>query len=299
VYIELQPMRAIITGKGASGAVWGTRPEVPKWRQSGRTGFFGHGEDRVPVVGVEGREAERDGISGKVTAFEPFPATPAGVRWRPAPGPTGAGSRPGCSGPDGISSSSLSASPGDFPAALAGTRLGPEQSWLGCRSECAGATSRSRSCPLWGPGAGRHRLRRVAGKVEAGHFPENPVPLASRPSHTDHWTGPRRGREAGTPLCLHFAPRAGAPDGPDAPLPVMIALMGCNSDVHAADLLYSRVPQVPQASRSHWPREASLMPYLPRTARLRLGTAPLVHRDRQAHPPVRPVPPQRLGLFHR
>ena len=98
--------------------------------------------------------------------------------------------------------------------------------------------------PLWDPQLAAAELRRVAGKgSKAVTFPENPVPLGLPSFHTDHWDPVlAAAEEAGTPLCLHFGTSGRIPQtAPDAPMPVMIALMGCNSMYTLADLLFSPV----------------------------------------------------------
>jgi predicted TIM-barrel fold metal-dependent hydrolase len=98
--------------------------------------------------------------------------------------------------------------------------------------------------PLWDPALAATELRRVAGKgSKAVTFPENPVPLGLPSFHTDHWDPVLAvAEEVGTPLCLHFGTSGRVPQtAPDAPMPVMIALMGCNSMYALADLLFSPV----------------------------------------------------------
>ena len=98
--------------------------------------------------------------------------------------------------------------------------------------------------PLWDPDLAAGELRRMAEKgTKAITFPENPVPLGLPSFHTDHWDPVlAAAEEAGTPLCLHFGTSGRIPQtAPDAPMPVMIALMGCNSMYTLVDLLFSPV----------------------------------------------------------
>jgi predicted TIM-barrel fold metal-dependent hydrolase len=98
--------------------------------------------------------------------------------------------------------------------------------------------------PLWDPALAAAELRRMAERgTKAVTFPENPVPLGLPSFHTDHWDPVLAvAEEAGIPLCLHFGTSGRVPQtAPDAPMPVMIALMGCNSMYTLADLLFSPV----------------------------------------------------------
>ncbi len=98
--------------------------------------------------------------------------------------------------------------------------------------------------PLWDPQECVREIHRVHAKgAKAVFFPENPVPLGLPSFHTTHWDEVfSAAEETDMPLCMHFGTSGKPPiTAPDAPMAVMISLMGCNSMYTTADLLFSPV----------------------------------------------------------
>lgn len=98
--------------------------------------------------------------------------------------------------------------------------------------------------PFWDVDATVAEIQRTAARgALAISFPENPVPLGLPSFHTDHWDGVLSAvEETGMPLALHFGSSGKPPiTAPDAPMAVMIALMGTNSMDATCDLLFSPV----------------------------------------------------------
>jgi predicted TIM-barrel fold metal-dependent hydrolase len=112
---------------------------------------------------------------------------------------------------------------------------------------CAGAPDRFVPVvilPFWDVDATVAEIHRTAAKgALAISFPENPVPLGLPSFHTDHWDRVFSVvEETGMPLALHFGSSGKPPiTAPDAPMAVMIALMGTNSMDATCDLLFSPV----------------------------------------------------------
>ena len=86
-----------------------------------------------------------------------------------------------------------------------------------------------------------HRL--VARGVRAISFPENPVPLGHPSFHTDHWDPLFSAfEEAEVVAAMHFGTSGQVHlTAPDAPMAVMITLMGTNSMNSVCDLMFSPV----------------------------------------------------------
>jgi len=98
--------------------------------------------------------------------------------------------------------------------------------------------------PMWDVELCVAELQRTAAKgAKAVTFPENPHPLGLPSFHTDYWDPLfSAAEEAEIPFALHFGSSGTAPiTAPDAPIAVMIALMGTNSMDATADLLFSPV----------------------------------------------------------
>jgi predicted TIM-barrel fold metal-dependent hydrolase len=98
--------------------------------------------------------------------------------------------------------------------------------------------------PYWDVPAAVAEIERTAAKgARTITFPENPVPRGLPSFHTDHWDPVFSAAEsAGMPLSMHFGTSGYDPvQAPDAPLAVMITLMGSNSMSALADLLFSPV----------------------------------------------------------
>jgi predicted TIM-barrel fold metal-dependent hydrolase len=98
--------------------------------------------------------------------------------------------------------------------------------------------------PMWDRELSVAEIQRTAAKgAKAISFPENPSPLGLPSFHTDHWDPVfAAAAEASMPLALHFGSSGKPPiTAPDAPMAVMIALMGTNSMDATADLLFSPV----------------------------------------------------------
>jgi predicted TIM-barrel fold metal-dependent hydrolase len=96
--------------------------------------------------------------------------------------------------------------------------------------------------PYWDIDAAVKEIHRVAGRgARALTFPENPVPFGLPSFHSPHWDPVWNAlEETETPLCLHFGSSGVNPTtGPDAPIAVLLTLMGTNSMFAAADLLFS------------------------------------------------------------
>lgn len=98
--------------------------------------------------------------------------------------------------------------------------------------------------PLWDVQLCVQEVQRMAARgVRAVSFPENPVPLGLPSFHSDHWAPLLSAIEdADLVLCLHFGTSGQVPrTAPDAPMAVMVTLMGCGSMYATADLLFSPV----------------------------------------------------------
>ncbi|MEW6471508.1 MAG: amidohydrolase family protein [Actinomycetota bacterium] len=98
--------------------------------------------------------------------------------------------------------------------------------------------------PMWDRELCVAEVERTAAKgARCVTFPENPVPLGLPSFHTDHWDPFFSACEdAGLPVAMHFGSSGTAPiTARDAPMAVMIALMGTNSMDTTADLLFSPV----------------------------------------------------------
>jgi predicted TIM-barrel fold metal-dependent hydrolase len=98
--------------------------------------------------------------------------------------------------------------------------------------------------PLWDLDLSVQEIHRTAAKgAKAITFPENPFTLGL-PSFHSHGLNKvfAAAEETGMPLCMHFGTAGTVPTtSPDAPLSVMISLMGCNSMYTMVDLLLSPV----------------------------------------------------------
>lgn len=98
--------------------------------------------------------------------------------------------------------------------------------------------------PYWDIDASIAELRRLAARgVRVISFPENPVPLGHPSFHTDHWDRLFDiVEETEVVLAMHFGTSGQVRlTAPDAPMAVMITLMGTNSMNTVADLLFSPV----------------------------------------------------------
>lgn len=98
--------------------------------------------------------------------------------------------------------------------------------------------------PYWDIDASIAELDRLAARgVRAISFPENPVPLGHPSFHTDHWDRFFDAvEEADIVLAMHFGTSGQVRlTAPDAPMAVMITLMGTNSMNAVCDLLFSPV----------------------------------------------------------
>jgi predicted TIM-barrel fold metal-dependent hydrolase len=98
--------------------------------------------------------------------------------------------------------------------------------------------------PTWDRDLAAQEIYRTAAKgAKAISFPENPAPLGLPSFHTDYWDPVLSAvEETGMPLALHFGSSGKPPiTSADAPMAVMIALMGTNSMDATADLLFSPV----------------------------------------------------------
>jgi predicted TIM-barrel fold metal-dependent hydrolase len=98
--------------------------------------------------------------------------------------------------------------------------------------------------PFWDVDASVAEIERTAAKgARTVTFPENPVPLGLPSFHTDHWDRVFSAAAAARlPLSMHFGTSGFDPvQAPDAPLAVMITLMGTNSLTAMADLMFSPV----------------------------------------------------------
>lgn len=120
--------------------------------------------------------------------------------------------------------------------------------------------------PFWDVPAAVKEIGRTAAKgARAISFPENMVALGYPSFHTDHWDPLFSAAEAaGMPLCMHFGTSGKVPDtAPEAPLAVMIALMGCNSMYAVTDLLFSPVfPRHPNLRIAFSEGGVGWLPYL-------------------------------------
>lgn len=97
--------------------------------------------------------------------------------------------------------------------------------------------------PLWDIDLCVAELNRTIGMgARCISFPENCSPLGLPSFHTDHWDPVFSiAQENGMPLMLHFGTSTATPFvSPDAPTPVVVAQMGCNSMGDMADLCFSR-----------------------------------------------------------
>ncbi len=97
--------------------------------------------------------------------------------------------------------------------------------------------------PLWNIDEAVAELQRAIGLgARCISFPENPSPLGLPSFHTDHWDPVLSvAQENGMPLMLHFGTSTATPYvSPDAPTPVLVAQMGCNSMGTLSDLCFSR-----------------------------------------------------------
>lgn len=98
--------------------------------------------------------------------------------------------------------------------------------------------------PLWDPQLAVAEIHRTAEKgAKAITFPDNTVSLGLPSLHTDHWDPVfSAAEETGMPLCVHFGSGGLPPQvAPDAPLAVMITLMGTNSMHSTTEFLFSPV----------------------------------------------------------
>jgi predicted TIM-barrel fold metal-dependent hydrolase len=98
--------------------------------------------------------------------------------------------------------------------------------------------------PMWDVDASVAEAQRLAAKgCKTISFPENPVPLGLPSFHTDHWDRFFAVvEESGMPLAMHFGTSGVVPQtAPEAPITVMISLMGTNSQAALTDLLFSPV----------------------------------------------------------
>jgi predicted TIM-barrel fold metal-dependent hydrolase len=98
--------------------------------------------------------------------------------------------------------------------------------------------------PYWDLEASIAELRRLADRgVRAISFPENPAPLGHPSFHSDHWDRLFDVfEETQTVIGMHFGTSGQARlTAADAPMAVMITLMGTNSMNAVADLLFSPV----------------------------------------------------------
>ena len=98
--------------------------------------------------------------------------------------------------------------------------------------------------PYWDIQAAVAELERLAERnVRAISFPENPVPLGHPSFHTDHWDPLFDVFEAAQAvMCLHFGTSGQVTvTAPEAPMAVMISLMGTNSMSAVCDLMFSPV----------------------------------------------------------
>lgn len=96
--------------------------------------------------------------------------------------------------------------------------------------------------PLWDPELAAAEVERVAAKgAHTIAFPENPTPLGLPSFHTDHWDPVFAACvEARLPLSMHFGTSGQRPPhSPDAPFAVIISLMGVNSMLAVADMVFS------------------------------------------------------------
>jgi predicted TIM-barrel fold metal-dependent hydrolase len=98
--------------------------------------------------------------------------------------------------------------------------------------------------PYWDIDASIVELRRLAARgVRAISFPENPAPLGHPSFHSDHWDRLFDVfEEVDAVACMHFGTSGQVHlTAPDAPMAVMITLMGTNSMSAVCDLLFSPV----------------------------------------------------------
>jgi predicted TIM-barrel fold metal-dependent hydrolase len=98
--------------------------------------------------------------------------------------------------------------------------------------------------PLWDPQLAAAEIRRTAALgARAVAFSENPTLLGLPSWQTDHWDPLfAAAEEAELPLCLHIGSSTHMIDhSADSPYPVHVAVVGCNSMVAAADLVFSPV----------------------------------------------------------
>lgn len=98
--------------------------------------------------------------------------------------------------------------------------------------------------PLWDVDSCVAEIERTAARgARAIGFPEHPVPLKLPSWYTDHWDPVFAAAQyADLPLCMHFGSSGRIPrTSPESPPPVWISLMGTNSMVTAADLVFSPV----------------------------------------------------------
>lgn len=98
--------------------------------------------------------------------------------------------------------------------------------------------------PFWDIDQSIAEVKRLAARgLRAVSFPENPAPLGFPSFHSPEWDPLFDVFEAeDIVLCLHFGTSGKPPvTAPEAPMAVMITLMGCNSMMTTVDLLFSPV----------------------------------------------------------
>jgi predicted TIM-barrel fold metal-dependent hydrolase len=98
--------------------------------------------------------------------------------------------------------------------------------------------------PLWDPALAAAEIHRTAAKgARAITFPDNTHALGLPSLFTDHWDPVfSAAEETGMPLCVHFGSGGLPPQvAKDAPLAVMISLMGTNSMHSTTEILFSQV----------------------------------------------------------
>jgi predicted TIM-barrel fold metal-dependent hydrolase len=98
--------------------------------------------------------------------------------------------------------------------------------------------------PQWDPQLSAKEIERTAGMgAKAITFSENPTFLGLPSWHTEYWDPVfAAAQDADLPLCLHIGSSTRVVDhSEDSPYPVHVAVVGCNSMVAAADLVFSPV----------------------------------------------------------
>jgi predicted TIM-barrel fold metal-dependent hydrolase len=98
--------------------------------------------------------------------------------------------------------------------------------------------------PFWDVDASIRELERLGDRnIRSVSFPENPVPLGYPSYHTDHWDRLlHEFEEREIVVSMHFGTSGRVTrTAPEAPMAVMITLMGTNSMNAVADLLFSPV----------------------------------------------------------